>query len=63
LQILCPGWPQTSILSISASQVARITDVSHRRLASASEVLEVVSLLGACGAVPTILNHPAQRGP
>jgi hypothetical protein len=25
----CPGWPQTSILLLSASQVARITSVSH----------------------------------
>jgi hypothetical protein len=29
-QTICPGWPQTSILPISASQVARITGVSHR---------------------------------
>jgi hypothetical protein len=27
---ICPGWPQTMILPISASQVARITDVSHQ---------------------------------
>jgi hypothetical protein len=26
---VCPGWPQTSILSISASQVARITGMTH----------------------------------
>jgi hypothetical protein len=25
----CLGWPQTSILLISASQLARITDMSH----------------------------------
>jgi hypothetical protein len=29
-QTLCPGWPQTSILPISASQVARITGTSHQ---------------------------------
>jgi hypothetical protein len=29
-QTLCSGWPQTAILLISASQVARIIDVSHR---------------------------------
>jgi hypothetical protein len=27
--IICPGWPRTTILSNSAPQVARITDVSH----------------------------------
>jgi hypothetical protein len=27
---ICLGWPQTSILPISASQVARITSVSHQ---------------------------------
>jgi hypothetical protein len=26
---ICPGWSQTMIFSISASQVARITGVSH----------------------------------
>jgi hypothetical protein len=26
---ICPGWPQTEILQISASQVVRITSVSH----------------------------------
>jgi hypothetical protein len=30
LQTICPGWPQTMILPISASQIARITDMSHR---------------------------------
>jgi hypothetical protein len=32
---ICPGWPQPAILpiSISASQVARITGVSHGHLA------------------------------
>jgi hypothetical protein len=25
----CSGWPQTSILLVSASQVARVTGVSH----------------------------------
>jgi hypothetical protein len=29
----CPGWPQTKILPLSASQVARITGVSHQHLA------------------------------
>jgi hypothetical protein len=29
LRTICLGWPQISILLISASQVARITDVSH----------------------------------
>jgi hypothetical protein len=33
-QTICPGWPWTSILLISASQVARITSVSHQRPAS-----------------------------
>jgi hypothetical protein len=30
---ICLGWPQTMILPILASQVARITSVSHQRLA------------------------------
>jgi hypothetical protein len=30
---VCLGWPQTMILPILASQVARITGVSHWRLA------------------------------
>jgi hypothetical protein len=29
LQIICPGWPQTAILLISASQVGRISHESH----------------------------------
>jgi hypothetical protein len=29
-QTICPGWPQTEILLISASQIARITGVSHQ---------------------------------
>jgi hypothetical protein len=33
LRTICPGYPQSSILLISASQVVRITDVSHQRLA------------------------------
>jgi hypothetical protein len=31
---ICIGWPQTSILLISAIQVARITDMSHKHLAA-----------------------------
>jgi hypothetical protein len=27
---ICPGWPQTSILPISASHVARVTGLSHQ---------------------------------
>jgi hypothetical protein len=30
LQTFCPYWPQTTILPILASQVARITDVNQR---------------------------------
>jgi hypothetical protein len=33
LQTVCPGWPSTTILLISASQVAGITGVSHWCLA------------------------------
>jgi hypothetical protein len=29
LQTICPGWPQTMILTISASQIARITCMSY----------------------------------
>jgi hypothetical protein len=28
-QTFCPGWPQTKIHPISASQIARITGVNH----------------------------------
>jgi hypothetical protein len=34
LWTLCPGWPWTEILLISAFQIAGITGVSHRRPAS-----------------------------
>jgi hypothetical protein len=30
---ICPGWPQTSVLLTSVSQVAGITSVSHQHLA------------------------------
>jgi hypothetical protein len=33
LRIICPGWPQTTILPVSAYQVARITGMSHWCLA------------------------------
>jgi hypothetical protein len=33
---ICPGWPQTNILLISASQVARIIVMSHQHPASSS---------------------------
>jgi hypothetical protein len=33
LQTICLDWPPTAILLTSASQVARITDVSHQHLA------------------------------
>jgi hypothetical protein len=33
-QTIYSGWPQTSMLPISASQVAKITGVSHWRLTS-----------------------------
>jgi hypothetical protein len=33
---ICPGWPRTAILLISASWVARITGVSHQHLAHGS---------------------------
>jgi hypothetical protein len=32
---ICLGWPQTMILLISASQIARITGVSHQHSAGA----------------------------
>jgi hypothetical protein len=46
-QTLCPGWPQTTILLISASQVASIIDVSHQCLASCwmSKYGQVISSL------------------
>jgi hypothetical protein len=35
LWTICPGWPRTLILPISASQVARITDYRYEAPASA----------------------------
>jgi hypothetical protein len=32
-QTICLGWPRTAILLVSASQVARIPDISHQHLA------------------------------
>jgi hypothetical protein len=32
LRTVCPGWPRTTILLISAFWVARITGVSHGHL-------------------------------
>jgi hypothetical protein len=46
LRALCPGWPQTAILPISASQVARITGVSH--LCPAKSSNDDQSSLGFC---------------
>jgi hypothetical protein len=34
LPTICPGWPRTTFLPISASQVARIIGVSHQSLTS-----------------------------
>jgi hypothetical protein len=42
LWIVCPGWPQTSILLISAFQIARVTDLillSHESDACSGESL------------------------
>jgi hypothetical protein len=30
LGTICPGWPRTAILPVSASQVSRITDMNHQ---------------------------------
>jgi hypothetical protein len=45
--VYCSGWPQTSILLISASWVARITGVSYQCLALKFFV-EVFSINGQC---------------
>jgi hypothetical protein len=37
-QIICPGWPQTVILLISASQVARVIGISEWCPAKVSDV-------------------------
>jgi hypothetical protein len=36
-QTICPGWPQTMILLISAFQEARMTGVSHQHLAKGQD--------------------------
>jgi hypothetical protein len=39
------GWPETSILLISASQVARVSGVSHQHLADSDQIYMCVLLL------------------
>jgi hypothetical protein len=55
LRIICLGWLQTVILPISASQVARITDVTNSSCLSAS--LELLHQAGFTGLQET------QQGP
>jgi hypothetical protein len=43
LWTVCPGWPQTAILPISASQVARITGMSHHCLANTHSFIKAVT--------------------
>jgi hypothetical protein len=47
LRTICLGWPQTLILLISASWVARITDVNHQYLAPWICALQAVRLRGS----------------
>jgi hypothetical protein len=63
---VCPVWPQTSILLISVSQIARITGVSHR-CATAWTILmlsnnrsgeETMSFTGSLVALPSFLLFP-----
>jgi hypothetical protein len=42
---ICPGWPLTVILRISASQVPRITDVSHGCLARQKVFTVIIPML------------------
>jgi hypothetical protein len=39
-QTICLGWPQTLILPISASQVARITGMSYQHLATVHYLMD-----------------------
>jgi hypothetical protein len=51
------GWPQTSILLISTSQVARIIGISHQCPAK-SEAIEIASQLGEVTTPHNYLTHP-----
>jgi hypothetical protein len=50
---ICPGWPQTLILPISVSQVARITGVSCWCLAP-------LSTFGGRGGFPAYRDYPSK---
>jgi hypothetical protein len=51
---ICPGWPRTMILLISASQVAGIAGVSHRLLAETNSCTTRWSI---CHSLPYLLFH------
>jgi hypothetical protein len=70
LWTICPGWPWTEILPISASQVARITDINHSAQVSISVFsfflcavlgfkLRASCLLGRCST--TWATSPAEK--
>jgi hypothetical protein len=45
-QTICPGWPQTSYLQISASQVARITGLRHQCILGGPDENTVTVIFG-----------------
>jgi hypothetical protein len=47
-QTICSDWPQTEILLVSASQVARITGMSHWHLAIIFHYLFPISTMKIC---------------
>jgi hypothetical protein len=59
---ICPSWPQTSILLISASWAARIIGMSHRHLAMSKELWHWVGVQWIhhwCTVVYKIDSYPA----
>jgi hypothetical protein len=41
--VICPSWPQTTILPISVSQVPKITGVSHQHLTRSIQFFKIMS--------------------
>jgi hypothetical protein len=55
-QTICPRWPQTMILLISASWVVRITGMSHRRPAASSIFKEKEESLKCLGDISLLCS-------
>jgi hypothetical protein len=58
-ETICPDWPQTAVLSISASQVARTTGMSHRCPFSSLLILHPSSFSGRTQKASHVLQQIA----